>query len=66
MGKNHTIKSFRVSDETYEKFEKAVEEIGLKRADVSRLLFNKALKELTALAQENGWDELNFSVRDMR
>ena len=65
MGKNHIIKSFRISDNTFDKFVKASVETGLKTSELSRILFNRALSELTAIAVKEGWNNLSFSVQEM-
>ena len=65
MKKNHIIKSFKVSEYTFNKFQNASMETGLKTSELSRLLFNRALNELLSIAQKNGWENLTFSFKEI-
>ena len=63
--KNHIIKSFKVSEDAYSKFQNASEKTGLSNPELSRLLFNRALSELTTVAMKEGWDNLTFAIREL-
>lgn len=63
--KNHLIKSFRVSSETWQSFNEACEKTSLKPSMLSRLLFIRALAELQAAAIKSGWENLNFSIKEI-
>ncbi len=63
--KNHLIKAFKVSEETAKLFFEVAEKVNLRNTDLSRLLFNKALHELKAIAQKEGWENIKFSVKEL-
>ncbi|MFA5652340.1 MAG: hypothetical protein WC933_03165 [Candidatus Paceibacterota bacterium] len=64
--RNHIIKSFKVSEETSKLFDKASEKTGLKKSELSRLLFNRSLQQLNSKAIEVGWDNINFCVKELK
>jgi hypothetical protein len=64
-GKNHLIPAFKISEETYKAFEEAIIKTNMRKTDLSRLLFNRALKELRSIAQTQGWENLSFSIKEM-
>ena len=66
MTKNHRIEAFKVSESTAKEFDEAAEKTEMKKTDLSRLLFNRALKELKSQAQKVGWENLEFSVREFK
>jgi len=65
MNKNHIIKAFKVSEQTWDKFNKASKEIGIKNSELSRLLFNRALTEMLTLAQDNGWNNIQITLKEL-
>lgn len=64
--KNHIIKSFKVSEELYKRFEEAAEGTQLKKSDLSRLLFNRALSQLIAdKIKAQGWENLQIAIKEL-
>jgi len=64
--KNHIIKSFKVSEELYKRFVEAGEGTGLKKSDLSRLLFNRALSQLIAdKIKAQGWENLQILIKEL-
>jgi len=63
--KNHLIKSFRVSEKTWNNYIEAAEKVGLKAPQLSRLLFNRSLIQLISFAQKEGWENLTFTLREI-
>lgn len=66
MAKNHIIKSFRVSLETFRLFKECIERTGLSNSDLRRMLFNRALHQLILDAREKGWENLTFLAKEFK
>ena len=63
--KTHIIKAFRVNEDTYKLYCEVQEHINIKECELRRLLFNRVLMELKVLAQDKGWENIEFSVKEL-
>lgn len=65
--KNHIIKSFKVNEQTFKMFEEASNELGIQKSQLSRLLFNRALKDLkTTSINLGGYSEITITIKELR
>lgn len=66
MKKSKVIGSFRVNEEAGEMFEEASKELGIQKPQLSRLLFNRALKELFEAKRKAGsWNKIIISIKEI-
>lgn len=64
--KNKIIKAFRINRKASDKFEEAVKELNIPPAQLSRLLFNRGLKDLfESKVKAGGWNKLSISIKEI-